>query len=66
MIRDRNLGLISVSRNKIGSYAELNCWVAPSPMHMSRIVLDLAEGDILLLCSRLCSFAYQIGEALMV
>ena len=66
MFRDRNLGLISVLRNKIGSYTELNCWVAPSPMHLSRVVLDLAEGDILLLCSRPCSFAYQIGKALMV
>ena len=62
----RNLGFISVLRNQIGSYTKLNCWVAPSPMHLSRVVLDLAEGDILLLCSRPCSFAYQIGKALMV
>ena len=66
MLRDRNLGLISVLRDQIGSYNELNCWVAPSPMHLSRVVLDLAEGDILLLCSRPCSFAYQISKALMV
>ena len=66
MFRDRNLGLISVLRNQIGSYTELNCSVAPLPMHLICVVLDLAEGDILLLCSRPCSFAYQIGKALMV
>ena len=53
MFRDRILGLISVLRDQIGSYNELNCWVAPSPMHLSRVVLDLAEGDMLLLCSDL-------------
>ena len=66
MFRVRNLGLISVMRNQIGSYNELNCWVAPSPIYLSRVVLDLTEGDIMLLCSRPCSFAYQIGKALMV
>ena len=40
------MGLIFVLRNQNGSYTELNCWVAPLPMHLSRFVLDLAKGDI--------------------
>ena len=42
MFRDRNLGLISVLRNKIGSYIELNCcrctwvvlfWISPREIY---------------------------------